>query len=60
MSDTSGITNGTSTSTTTAGGADFDFLQQIFDQAAADQRAITQASVEGNTKIAASKEKPKI
>jgi len=42
------------------GGGDFGFLQDIFDKAAADQRAITQASVEGNTKIAASKEKPKI
>ncbi len=42
------------------GGADFQFLQGIFDQAAEDQKAITKASVEGNTRIAASKEKPKI
>jgi hypothetical protein len=42
------------------GGADFAFLQGIFDQAAEDQKAITKASVEGNTRIAASKEKPKI
>ncbi len=41
-------------------GVDIAGLRAIFDQAAEDQKEITRASVEGNTRIAASKEKPKI